>query len=318
MRQVSRSFPGLVRYDEVASGEIRHAIRFTVPQTQRAFVWPARHYASSLTDTKYPPMGQRFRLKASFDISSFSADLQVILRALKKYGMILADNGSAWFLSGEPDSRWNNTNLSTLRNVTGSDFEAVDASSLMIDPNSGQAKQTGASVIVTPSSATVTTQAMKQFTANTAVTWSVNSIAGGNSQVGYIDANGLYSAPSSIPSPATVQVIATSKVTPTAKGSATVTIATPQQVSISISPASATVRIRRTVQFTATVQNATNKAVTWKVNGIAGGNSTLGTVSTSGLYTAPGAVPSSPVQVSATTITDPTKTATAAVQIRRR
>src|SRR5216684_1024143 len=92
--------PGLVRYDEVASGEIRHAIRLTVPQTRRAFMWPARHYASSLTDPKYPPMGQRFRLRASFDVSSFSAQDQIILRAMKKYGMMLADNGSAWFISG--------------------------------------------------------------------------------------------------------------------------------------------------------------------------------------------------------------------------
>ena len=98
-------FPGLLRYDEVAAGEIRHAIRFTVPQTQKAFVWPARHYASSLTGTQYPPMGARFRLRAGFDISSFSAANQVILRALKKYGMILADNGSAWYISGAPDRR---------------------------------------------------------------------------------------------------------------------------------------------------------------------------------------------------------------------
>src|SRR5512136_395487 len=90
--------PGLVRFDEVASGEIRHALRFTVPQTQRAFVWPARHYASSLTGSNYPPMGQRFRLKATVDISRFSPEVQVILRALKTYGMFLADNGSAWYL----------------------------------------------------------------------------------------------------------------------------------------------------------------------------------------------------------------------------
>src|SRR5262245_32179845 len=109
--------PGLVRYDEVASGEIRHAIRLTVPQTRRAFIWPARHYASSLTDPKYPPMGQRFRLRANFDISSFSPEGQVILRAMKKYGMMLADNGSAWFISGAPDDRWNNSNLSDLRRV---------------------------------------------------------------------------------------------------------------------------------------------------------------------------------------------------------
>jgi hypothetical protein len=134
--------PGLVRYDEVASGEIRHAIRFTAPQTRRAFIWPARHYASSLTGQQYPPMGQRFRLKANYDISGFSGDVQVILRALKKYGMILADNGSSWFISGVPDPRWNNDLLHELSRVSGSAFEAIDESSLMISPDSGQVKQT--------------------------------------------------------------------------------------------------------------------------------------------------------------------------------
>jgi len=120
---------GLVRYEEVAAGRIEHALRFTVPQTRRAYIWPARHYASSLTGAQYPPMGQRFRLKASFDISSFSPANQVILRALKEYGMFLADNGSAWFLSGAPDGRWNNDDLRQLRlRVHGSDFEAVDES----------------------------------------------------------------------------------------------------------------------------------------------------------------------------------------------
>lgn len=133
---------GLVRYEEVAAGEIRHAVRFTAPQTRRAYVWPARHYASSLTGTNYPPMGQRFRLKASFDVSGFSSEVQVILRALKKYGMILADNGSSWFIQGVPDERWDNDVLvSEFALVTGSDFEAVDVSSLMIDPDSGQARQ---------------------------------------------------------------------------------------------------------------------------------------------------------------------------------
>ena len=133
--------PGLVRYDEVAAGEITHALRFTVPQTRRAFTWPARHFASSLTGAQYPAMGQRFRLRASFDASRFAPEVQVILRALKKYGMILADNGSAWYVSGVPDPRWNDDVLvSQLAQVRGSDFEAVDVSSLMIDPNSGAAR----------------------------------------------------------------------------------------------------------------------------------------------------------------------------------
>jgi hypothetical protein len=395
--------PGLVRYDEVAAGEIRHAIRFTVPQTLRAFIWPARHYASSLTDPRYPPMGQRFRLKAGFDISPFPADVQVILRALKKYGMILADNGSPWYLSGEPDSRWNNDNLGRMRNISGSAFEAVDVSSLMIDPNSGQAKQSGPSVSVTPSSATVTTLATRQFTAavqnspGQSVTWSVNGIAGGNSQFGYVDASGLYSAPSVIPSPATVTVQAAITASPAIVGSASVTIQYPAPVissvtpspvtvgnytltvngsafqsgavvrwngtalattfvsaskltatgtastpastvpitvvnpggqvsntlnitvagttpiSVTVSPTSANVRIRQTRQFTA------NVPVTWKVNGITGGNSTVGRINTNGLYTAPNQVPSpSTVSIRATSTADSTKSATASVNVSRR
>ena len=131
--------PGLVHYDEVAAGEIKHAIRFTAPDTREAHIWPARHDASDLTETKYPPMGQRFRLRADFDVSGFSPKVRVILQALKEYGMILADNGSEWFICGVPDERWNNDVLHELDDVYGSDFEAVDESSLMIDPDSGQA-----------------------------------------------------------------------------------------------------------------------------------------------------------------------------------
>ncbi|MSP14489.1 MAG: hypothetical protein EXR62_16235 [Chloroflexi bacterium] len=132
--------PGLVRYDEVATGAINHALRFTVQRTRRAYIWPARHYASASTDLNRPPMGQRFRLKASFNISQFSATNQVILTALKKYGMFLADNGSNWYLSGAPDERWNDDDLHRLQSlVHGSDFEAVNESSLMINVDSGQA-----------------------------------------------------------------------------------------------------------------------------------------------------------------------------------
>lgn len=132
--------PGLVSYDEVASGAITHALRFTVQNTRQAYVWPARHFASDSTNPAYPPMGQRFRLKASFDISPFSASNRVILTALKRYGMMIADNGSSWFLSGAPDPRWDDDDLHQLQTrVHGSDFEAVDVSALMIDPDSGRA-----------------------------------------------------------------------------------------------------------------------------------------------------------------------------------
>ena len=135
--------PGLVRYDEVAAGEIAHALRFTAPQTRDAFVWPARHEASSLGGAQYPPMGQRFRLKAGVDLARFPASVRPILQALKAYGMMLADNGSSWYLSGAPDPRWSDDDLHALKQLTGADFEAVDATSLRVDPDSGRAR-TGA------------------------------------------------------------------------------------------------------------------------------------------------------------------------------
>ena len=118
-------FPGLVRYDEVAAGQIQHAIRFTLPQTRNAFTPPASHVAGNSTNSLAPPMGMRIRLKASFDVSPFSANVQVILNALKKYGLILADNGSAMFISGAPDDRWDNDDLHNLGQVTASSFEVV-------------------------------------------------------------------------------------------------------------------------------------------------------------------------------------------------
>ena len=131
--------PGLVRYDEVASGVINHAIRFTASETN-GYIWPARHLTSDdPSSPEIPPMGARFRLKASFDISGYPTQLQVILRAMQVYGIILADNGSDWYISGVPDNRWDNDMLHQLDNLTGDDFEAVDTSGLMVDPNSGQA-----------------------------------------------------------------------------------------------------------------------------------------------------------------------------------
>lgn len=119
-------FPGLVRYDEVVeAGRIEHALRFTVRQTRRAYVAPARHWASSSTDSDLPPMGMRVRLKASYDITGFPPHAQVILRALKEYGMFVADNGSDWYISGAPDSRWDDEQLNSLKQVPGSAFEVV-------------------------------------------------------------------------------------------------------------------------------------------------------------------------------------------------
>jgi hypothetical protein len=117
--------PGLVRYDEVAAGVIDHALRFTVAQTRRAYVSPARHYASSRTDPNLPPMGMRVRLRASFDISGYPRQARIVLQALKTYGMIVADNGSDWYISGAPDGRWSDSALGTLKLVPGSAFEVV-------------------------------------------------------------------------------------------------------------------------------------------------------------------------------------------------
>ena len=123
-------FPGLARWDEAKRGAIDHALRFTVSRTRRAFVYPARHYASSLTDPSLPPMGLRVRLKASFDIRPFPRQARIVLTALKRYGMIVADNGSNWYISGAPSPGWSNDQLHTLGRVTGSDFEVVDTSKL--------------------------------------------------------------------------------------------------------------------------------------------------------------------------------------------
>jgi len=119
-------FPGLVRYDEVVEqGEIRHALRFTCPATRRAYVPPARHWASNRTDANLPPMGMRVRLAAGFDISGFPAEVRVILTALKRYGMFLADNGSGWYISGAPDPRWNEDAIGALKTVPSSAFEVI-------------------------------------------------------------------------------------------------------------------------------------------------------------------------------------------------
>jgi hypothetical protein len=132
--------PGLVRYDEIASGAINHAIRFTANDTN-GYIWPARHLTSNDPGTpQIPPMGARFRLKASFTISSYPSDMQVILQAMKTYGIILADNGSDWYITGAPDERWHNDMLHLLDNITGDDFEAVDSSGLMVNPDSGEAR----------------------------------------------------------------------------------------------------------------------------------------------------------------------------------
>lgn len=132
--------PGLLRLDEVKAGHVDHAIRFTAQRTDRSYVWPARHQAGAANDANLPPMGARFRLQASFDISRYRPDTQVILRAFKTYGLMLADNGSNWFFQGTAEDGWDNGLLDELKSVPASAFEAVDESSLMADSNSAQVK----------------------------------------------------------------------------------------------------------------------------------------------------------------------------------
>ena len=118
------------RPDEVRRGAIDHALRITVPRTRRAYVYPARHFASDSRDPNLPAMGQRVRLRRGFDVSRYPRQARVVLRALERYGALVADNGSAWYVSGAPSPGWDNDDLHSLHRVRGSDFEVVDTSGL--------------------------------------------------------------------------------------------------------------------------------------------------------------------------------------------
>ncbi len=146
--------PGLVRYDEIAAGVIDHAIRITLNNTDNRYVWPATHKAG-VNDPNRAPMGERFRLKSSVDIASYPPQSRIVLAALAKYGAIVADNGSSWYISGAPDDRFDNEDLHSLQGLRGSDFEAVDARSLMADPTSGRVA--GSTTTTTTISTTTTT-----------------------------------------------------------------------------------------------------------------------------------------------------------------
>src|SRR5579872_1638723 len=160
-------FAGLVRYDEVAAGEISHALRFTLPQSQAAFIPPASHWASNSTNSLAPPMGMRLRLKASYNISSFSTNVQVVLTALKKYGMIMADNGSAMYISGAPDNRWDNADLHNLSQVPASAFEVVQMSPIYTAANVPQGAAPSISSFTSSSSSVSSGTSVK-------LTWNVS------------------------------------------------------------------------------------------------------------------------------------------------
>ncbi|GAC1414979.1 MAG: hypothetical protein NVSMB57_10490 [Actinomycetota bacterium] len=131
-------FAGLIRRDEITAGEIDHAIRMTVSRSDRRYLWPARHQAGAADDQTLPPMGAWFRLKQSFDVSRYGAPTRVVLNAMKKHGMIVADNGSDWYFGGTAEDGWDETTLNELKSITAGSFEAIDASSLMVDRNSGR------------------------------------------------------------------------------------------------------------------------------------------------------------------------------------
>ena len=130
--------PGLLRYDEVAAGHVDHAIRFTTDVTDRRFIWPARHQAGSVSNPAYPPMGARFRLKASYSLSGYRGDAQTVLKAMKAYGLVLADNGSPWYFQGTSDTRWSSGLMDQLKRIPASAFQAVDTSKLVVSSGSAQ------------------------------------------------------------------------------------------------------------------------------------------------------------------------------------
>lgn len=197
-------FAGLIRRDEIAAGVIDHAIRVTASQTDRSYLWPARHQAGARSDPALPPMGAWFRLKSGFDLSGYSTETRIILTAFKKHGLVLADNGSNWFFGGAAENGWSDAVLDELKSITAGNFEAVDMSSLMVDPNSGKARSgpTGALTLnVSPGSgvwgtrytiagtltcegsavagATVTTLA-GQTTTNASGAWSMTHVPSAN------------------------------------------------------------------------------------------------------------------------------------------
>lgn len=133
--------PGLLRYEEVASGSVRHAIRFTAPRTRKQYIWPARHFASSDTSSALPPMGARFRLARNFSLQGWSPQARIVLRAMKRYGLVLADNGSPWYFQGTADSRWPIDLVDELKAIPASAFEAVRSQKLRISSESARARQ---------------------------------------------------------------------------------------------------------------------------------------------------------------------------------
>jgi hypothetical protein len=170
-------FPGLARYDEVAAGAIPHALRFTVPTSRKAYLLPATHWASNNTSTSAPPMGLRVRLKAGVDISGYPLQARVVLTAMKRYGLILADNGSAWFISGAPDDRWDNNQLATLSGIKGSDLEVVQMGTVYTADPTGTAPAIS-SFSPSPGSITSGASAQLSWASTNATRWFITPEVG--------------------------------------------------------------------------------------------------------------------------------------------
>jgi hypothetical protein len=159
--------PGLLRKDEVAAGVVDHAIRLTAARTDRSFVWPARHQAGAARDPNLPPMGGRFRLRSDFDLWPYRTDTKVVLRAMQRYGLIVADNGSDWYFTGTSEEGWDTGLLDELKRIPAGAFEAVDASSLMTDPDSGKAGTAAPAPTTTTTAAPATTTTAPPTTTTT-------------------------------------------------------------------------------------------------------------------------------------------------------
>ena len=159
--------PGLLRRDEVVAGTVDHAIRLTASRTDRSFVWPARHQAGAASDPSLPPMGAWFRLKASFDVSRFRQDTQVVLRAMQRHGLIVADNGSNWYFTGTSEAGWDTGLLDQLKTIPAGAFEAVDTASLMAEADSGRVATSSAPPATAPPTPATTTTTRPRATTTT-------------------------------------------------------------------------------------------------------------------------------------------------------
>ena len=264
--------PGLVKYDEVMSGHVNHALRMTAPQTLNDNVWPATHFASSLSGTQYPPMGQRFRLQASVDVTPYPFAVQVILNTLKTYGAFLADNGSAWYLTGAPDSRWNDSNLAAISEILGNSMEAVDESSL-------QAAADSASVAGAP--LTVSGIYLDQRQVAAGATVNADAILTAPAPSGGADVSVASSDPAAVSAPATVTVPAGSVSVPVPITINSISQATPVVLSSSYSAVNASSPILL-VNGTRGTSVPLLSALSVSSNAVTGGSYIIGTLTLTG------------------------------------